>query len=188
MSKSNYNPEIHHRHSLRLRGYDYASAAAYYVTLCTMPRRPIFENPVLRTILNDTWQEMPGHIKSSQLDAFMIMRDHIHFIVLLDREVSDGKTLSDFVGTYKSLTFMKWYRHIKANGLNERAKFWQTSFVERVLRNDFEMKQKREYILNNPTMEDLKREHAQREAEMRQSGKFYGPHSRDGAGPPPAPP
>jgi hypothetical protein len=37
-----YNPDIHHRHSIRLRGFDYASAGAYFVTICTQGRECLF--------------------------------------------------------------------------------------------------------------------------------------------------
>ena len=33
-----YNPNIHHRRSIRLRGYDYVQAGAYFVTICTQGR------------------------------------------------------------------------------------------------------------------------------------------------------
>ena len=36
---SRYNPEIHHRRSIRLRGYDYASDGAYFVTICAYERQ-----------------------------------------------------------------------------------------------------------------------------------------------------
>ena len=32
---SPYNPDIHHRHSIRLKGYDYASKGQYLITICT---------------------------------------------------------------------------------------------------------------------------------------------------------
>jgi hypothetical protein len=37
-----YNPDIHHRHSIRLKGYDYAQAGAYFVTICTRDRECLF--------------------------------------------------------------------------------------------------------------------------------------------------
>jgi hypothetical protein len=37
-----YNPDIHHRHSIRLRDYDYAQAGAYFVTICTKDRECLF--------------------------------------------------------------------------------------------------------------------------------------------------
>jgi len=37
-----YDPDIHHRRSIRLRGYDYSSAGAYFVTICTQGREYLF--------------------------------------------------------------------------------------------------------------------------------------------------
>lgn len=31
----NYNPQIHHRHSIRLKEYDYSQEGLYFVTICT---------------------------------------------------------------------------------------------------------------------------------------------------------
>jgi len=37
-SAMTYDPEIHHRRSIRLSHYDYAQAGAYFVTICTQAR------------------------------------------------------------------------------------------------------------------------------------------------------
>lgn len=37
-----YNPDIHHRHSIRLKGYDYARTGAYFVTICAKNRECFF--------------------------------------------------------------------------------------------------------------------------------------------------
>jgi putative transposase len=39
---NNYNPNIHHRKSIRLRGYDYSKAGLYFITICTADRRCLF--------------------------------------------------------------------------------------------------------------------------------------------------
>lgn len=61
-----YNPAIHHRRSIRLRGYDYAQTGRYFVTICVQGRRPMFGTVVDgRMALNDAgrmvrdvWNEM----------------------------------------------------------------------------------------------------------------------------------
>ncbi len=122
MRKRFSNGEI--RNTLRLPGYDYSSSGAYSVTMCTRPRRPIFDRPELRAILEETWRAVPGRHKGTQLDMFVIMPDHLHFIIWLDQEISGGTTLGEIIGAYKSLTAVEWIRYVRANGLNERAKFW----------------------------------------------------------------
>lgn len=37
-----YNPQIHHRRSIRLKGYDYSQSGAYFITLCTYKKQPWF--------------------------------------------------------------------------------------------------------------------------------------------------
>jgi REP element-mobilizing transposase RayT len=39
---NNYNPNIHHRKSIRLKGYDYSKAGLYYITICTDDRKCLF--------------------------------------------------------------------------------------------------------------------------------------------------
>ena len=37
-----YNPNIHHRRSIRLKGYDYAQAGLYFITMCVQNREYLF--------------------------------------------------------------------------------------------------------------------------------------------------
>ncbi len=150
MSKSNYNPDIHHRRSIRLSSYNYSSSGAYFVTLCTRPRKPLFDRPELRTILEEIWHTLPQRFQGLQLDEFVIMPDHIHFIIWLDTSISDETLLGDVIKAYKSLTFTAWLKHIETHHLNEQAKFWQRNYMERIIRTNSGLIEKREYIRNNP--------------------------------------
>lgn len=49
-----YDPEKHHRRSIPLKGYDYSQPGAYFVTICSWQRQPLFERTPLRTILVET--------------------------------------------------------------------------------------------------------------------------------------
>ncbi|MCD6234217.1 MAG: hypothetical protein J7K63_04165 [Candidatus Marinimicrobia bacterium] len=42
MTPTKNNPEYHHRRSIRLKGYDYSQAGAYFVTMCTQNRECLF--------------------------------------------------------------------------------------------------------------------------------------------------
>jgi REP element-mobilizing transposase RayT len=87
----NYNPDIHHRRSIRLRGYDYSSIGAYFVTICTVGRECLFgEICTGGMILNDTgrlvqewWQGVPDHFANVILDEYVIMPNHFHGIVVI---------------------------------------------------------------------------------------------------------
>ena len=41
-----YNPDWHHRRSIRLRNRDFSQAGAYFITLCVENREHIFGNVV----------------------------------------------------------------------------------------------------------------------------------------------
>jgi len=84
-----YNPDIHHRKSIRLKHYDYAETGAYFVTICTKDRECLFGeivNGEMRLnnageIVQNTWNDLINHVSNIVLDQFIIMPNHIHCIV-----------------------------------------------------------------------------------------------------------
>ena len=76
-----YDPETHHRRSIRLPGYDYSQSGAYFVTLCTQGRECVLEDPIVAGIITDVWHALPKWFPSIDLDEFMIMPNHSHLIV-----------------------------------------------------------------------------------------------------------
>ena len=86
-----YNPEIHHRRSIRLKGYDYSRAGAYFITICTKDRRCFFgEISNGEMLFNDAgrmiwsvWNDMPLHYSGVEIDEFVVMPNHFHGIVVL---------------------------------------------------------------------------------------------------------
>ncbi|MCJ2541532.1 transposase [Thermostichus vulcanus] len=94
-----YDPEKHHRRSIRLKGYDYSQAGAYFVTICTKDRQCLFGEihagdmflNDAGLILYDVWYGLPNHYLHIELDAFVVMPNHIHgIIVLSDPPVGAG--------------------------------------------------------------------------------------------------
>lgn len=86
-----YDPLRHHRRSIRLKGYDYASAGAYFVTMCVHGRECVLGEVVEGEMrLNDfglaanaCWHGLPRHFCNVAVDALIIMPNHIHGIVVL---------------------------------------------------------------------------------------------------------
>jgi len=76
-----YDPQKHHRRSIRLKGYDYRNAGAYFVTICTKNRECVLEDPIVNGIVNDVWLALPSWFPSIALDEFVIMPNHTHFVV-----------------------------------------------------------------------------------------------------------
>jgi hypothetical protein len=89
-----HNPGRHHRQSIRLKGYDYRSAGAYFVTICTRNRECILDDPVISGIISDVWLSLPGWFPTIALDEFVVMPNHVHLIVWL-RQVEASPAPTD---------------------------------------------------------------------------------------------
>ena len=84
-----YDPKIHHRRSIRLRGYDYTSPGMYYVTVCTADRRCVFGEIVdgqmhrneWGDIAHEEWYRTAKLRPEVELDAFVVMPNHLHGII-----------------------------------------------------------------------------------------------------------
>lgn len=87
-----YNPDIHHRRSIRLKDYDYSHSGAYFVTVCAWKKECLFgeikNGEMLLSeygeIVMKCWDGLPDHYQNVQLDEFVIMPNHIHGIIVLN--------------------------------------------------------------------------------------------------------
>ncbi|MCD6184860.1 MAG: transposase [Deltaproteobacteria bacterium] len=93
-----YNPDIHHRGSIRLKGYDYSQAGLYFITICTQNRKCIFGKIIdngkgtMICFLNEygriaerEWIKTSEMRHSVHLDVFVIMPNHIHGIIQINK-------------------------------------------------------------------------------------------------------
>lgn len=166
-----YNPEQHHRRSIRLKGYDYSQEGAYFITICTYNRECLLadvHNGIVRLsrigeIARQFWLEIPDHFDNIELDEFIIMPNHLHGILNI---VSVGnetvgvqhveslrfhqyqkiipKSIGSIIRSYKA-SVTRWCRQ---NG-HEYFR-WQRNYFEHVIRNEKSLHQIRQYIINNP--------------------------------------
>lgn len=98
-----YNSNIHHRRSIRLKGYDYSQAGLYFITVCVQDRKCLFgkitgaslagvqmELNEFGSIAYQQWQKLPERFTNIELDVFQIMPNHIHGIIVLTDFVGAG--------------------------------------------------------------------------------------------------
>ncbi len=91
---------IHRRRSLRLKGYDYTMAGAYFVTICTQDRACLFGDVVAGAIcLNEVgrmvaalWDGIAARFSSVEIDQFVVMPNHLHGILVLEDADANGAT------------------------------------------------------------------------------------------------
>ena len=76
-------PRRRNRQSMRLRDYDYTTAGAYFVTVCTQERQCSLEDPVWQSVVRTAWRRaVCGGTEPSPYD-FVIMPNHVHGIAWL---------------------------------------------------------------------------------------------------------
>jgi putative transposase len=183
-----YDPQKHHRRSIRLKGYDYTQPGAYFVTIVAWGRQKIFGqihdgnmalSPIGQVVMR-TWQGLPQHYPNVVLGEFCVMPNHVHGIIQLvepdwrwggsfatavmgpeqvmnkrGQEPAGGETrpyhrrhgLPEIVRAFKSYSA----RQINCLRRTAGSAVWQRNFYERVVRNEDELRQMIEYILNNPS-------------------------------------
>jgi REP-associated tyrosine transposase len=87
-----YNSDIHRRRSMRLMGYDYSQAGAYFVTICTQNRQCLFGDigDDGEMLLNDAgqmvhriWNDSPVKYSGIEIDEFVLMPNHFHGIIVI---------------------------------------------------------------------------------------------------------
>ena len=91
-----YNPNIHNRRSIRLKGYDYSQAGLYFITICVKNRTCLFGHIERKDapcghpkmILNDAgemvydeWNKLPERFPNIQLHEYIVMPNHFHAIL-----------------------------------------------------------------------------------------------------------
>ena len=180
-----YNPEIHNRKSIRLKGYDYSQPGAYYVTICVGGRECVFGHvgvqnfeprvclSELGKIADDCWQEIPEHFPNVRLDEYIIMPNHVHGILCIADEndnfvvgvqnivigVQNFEPLQQKRNEYQKIiprslgSIIRGFKIGVTNwyNLHNHGHFqWQRNFHDRIIRDKYELDQKRKYIQNNP--------------------------------------
>jgi REP element-mobilizing transposase RayT len=148
-----YNPEIHHRRSIRLKGYNYTNSGIYFVTICCYQRQHLFgsvnngemETNVIGQIVSNLWQKIPHHFLNVELDEFILMPDHLHGIIITS-ESTEKSSLANIVQNFKSVSSRKINRINKNYGMS----IWQRNYYEKIVRTEQELENLRDYIQNNP--------------------------------------
>jgi putative transposase len=179
------------RKHVRLSGFDYRDNYAYFVTICTGHRECVFGDVIdgaLRPsrrglVVTQCWQDIPKHHPFVELDAFVVMPNHIHGILLFTggREEATqasqlqtpprvaatpasprpanahgpmSKSLGAVVGSFKAAIS----RSINRLRPGAAVGLWQPNYYEHVIRNDRARDAIGEYILSNPDRWNLDEE------------------------------
>jgi REP element-mobilizing transposase RayT len=175
---SNSTP-LPYRRSIRLCDYDYAQEGAYFVTICVYDHVCLLGDIIdgamqlndLGLIVAQTWDSLPARFLSVELDAFVVMPNHVHGIIVLTDSIPESvgvglalpapipsnkdkktgtprsaPTLGDVVGAFKSISAIGCNRALSRTGIP----FWQRNYYEHVIRHEDDLNRIRDYIMSNP--------------------------------------
>jgi putative transposase len=161
-----------------LRGYDYSAPGAHFVTACTQNRECLFGDIVdgvmvcndAGRMVADVWYSLTTHYPHAVLDAFTMMPNHVHCVVVLtcgDSSVVGAglkpaptvtnRATNDRVPTrHGSPEIIRAFKTFSARRINDLrgtpdARVWQRGYYERIIRDEAELNRIRQYIAENPS-------------------------------------
>ena len=149
--------ELPKRKSPRLPGYDYSTNGAYFITICTKEKKPIFgpvgadsisARMVARTFL-DTISRYP------QVNApiYTVMPNHFHAIIVSERaDMESAPTISQIIQSFKRYSTVEYVKLVKDGTVPPfDEKIWQRSFYDHVIRDEAGYLKIWNYIEGNPS-------------------------------------
>ncbi|HNZ53375.1 MAG TPA: hypothetical protein PLW37_07180 [bacterium] len=172
-----FNPEIHHRRSIRLQNYDYSQNGAYFVTICVNKKQELLgniENGEMipndaGLMVSNLWQKLAEKFDGVFIDEFCVMPNHFHGILVIDNagtkrgentvspvriEIENTKNVGVepcFNPIQGLPRFISWFKRISTNkyihGVNENG--WEPFYQKLWLRNYHEHVIRNESDLEN---------------------------------------
>ncbi|HLO16706.1 MAG TPA: transposase [Anaerolineales bacterium] len=170
--RSKFDPQKHHRHSIRLTNYDYAQPGGYFITIVTYQRALLFGKIVntemqlndFGKIADECWRAIPNHFLNVELGAYVIMPNHVHGIIVIhenrmtmNSSSSVGarhasplpprgvkpQSIGVIVGSFKSAVTKRIGHEFNITDI------WQRNYYEHVIRNEKDLQNKTDYIEAN---------------------------------------
>jgi putative transposase len=172
-----YDPLLPNRRSVRIKPFDYAQPAAYFITICAHTNRNIFGEVVSGTIrlnelgriVEESWRALPNHFYNIRLAAHVFMPNHLHGIVSIQDPVRRGAQMTGAdalvyptgarrfgaAGRGSIPTIVRSFKSAvskKARAVLRKPLFqvWQSGYHEHIIRNQDDFEKTCEYIRLNP--------------------------------------
>ena len=179
----NFDPQKHHRRSIRLKGCDYSQPGAYYVTIVAWYRECLFGEVVNKEMVlskfglvaKQQWEKLPKRFPNIELGASMIMPNHMHGIIVITNDRGTAENLNDLDGgsSRRAPTREQYQKPVKGSipsmirsyksavsyriNLMRRSDgvpVWQRNYYEHIIRDETDLQNKTDYINANPLLWD----------------------------------
>ena len=176
-ARPKFDPQKHHRQSIRIKDYDYTQAGAYFVTMVTDHRNGLFgsiQNGAVMLsdfgqIADDCWRAIPEHFPAVELGAYVIMPNHVHGVIVIRddesatvRAVRRGSiyraptdNIEQFGKPTKGSlsTIIRTYKAAVTRRIGREHNptgIWQRNYYEHIIRDDKDLQRITDYIHANP--------------------------------------
>lgn len=160
MKTAQYDPKVHHRRSIRLKGHDYAGGGLYFVTICAHREFIRFArgNPFgvgatcvspVREVIAEEWRRS-GELRDDVVPGeFVVMADHFHGLIRIRPGASE---LGHVVGAFKAAVSRRIRRGDTRVALSvpKGIRIWHRNYYETIVRTPEEEEKTAEYIRMNP--------------------------------------
>lgn len=173
-----YDPERHHRQSMRASWWDYAAGGSYFVTICTQHRLTVFgevlpeDGGSMRLspageMVAHRWLTLGTRFSFAEVDAFVVMPNHLHGIITVRSTVAPipertrvpdtraNGTLAGSIGriiqAFKLETTVAYICAVQHDGSEPfDGRLWQRDYHDHVIRDAADLERVRSYIGANP--------------------------------------
>lgn len=168
-----FNPDIHHRQSIRLKGHDYSQPGAYFITIGAHQRQALFGHitdgimsmNAAGLMVEKCWRAIPDHFPLVQLAEFIVMPNHVHGILVIHEGRGTAcRAPTDRAPTMESFgqpvqgsipTIIRSFKSASTATINRDAntlgsRLWQRNYYEHIIRNEQSFCRISEYIRTNP--------------------------------------
>jgi REP element-mobilizing transposase RayT len=149
------------RKSYRKPYWDYGAHGLYFVTLGTKGRAQYFgsieNSKLITTTIGDyttkCWEAIPDHHPFIELDAFILMPDHLHGILRINNCKPPSRQKNQFGPQYENLgqAIRGFKSAVKAYAIKNNIDFqWHTRYYDRIIHDEQGLFRVRHYIQANP--------------------------------------
>ena len=165
--------------STRLPGWDYTANAYYFVTICTHERQPflgeIANGQMILTdagrIVDEEWQRTADVRPDAVLDEYVVMPNHVHAIIVLNRaesllratsektsqrDVSTPRLIAGSLGAIVNQFKGICTKRVRDAGVTDFG--WQPRFYDHIIRDEQSLDRIRQYVADNPLKWELEHE------------------------------
>lgn len=169
---------IYRGKTFRLKNWDYGSVGIYFVTICTQNKEHYFgkidngemQFSAIGHIVKDNWIEIQEQFPFVQLDEFVVMPNHIHGILIVEKSINKTSSIDshhlDSIDKTGGITgnknpmlhnnisrIIRWYKGkctFEIRKIDPLFK-WQSLFHDHIVRDEYSLKTIRKYIQENPS-------------------------------------